>query len=342
MRKSSVRVLALILGLLMVLPAAGFAAEPVKPRVAIVFDVGGLGDQSFNDAAYVGLMRLKDELGYDVGYVESRTPSDYEPNLTMLAREGYDVIWGIGFLLEDAIRKVAMQFPETKFGIIDSAYSDEEYATSLQNVLGVLFKEHEGSFLMGVLAAETTKTNTVGFIGGIQIPVIERFEAGFKAGVWSVDPKITIITNYTGAFDDPAKGKAATDSMIRRKADVVFHAAGGTGLGMIESAEEQGVWAIGVDSDQHHVAPNTVLNSMIKRVDVGVYEGTLMMLEPDFKAHTMVLGLAEAGVGLAPAESNNASPEATAKALEWAEKIAAGEFVVPEFPSEVSRAVTQK
>lgn len=326
----------LTLSLFVLLGATAFAAEaPAKPKVAIVFDVGGLGDQSFNDAAYVGLKRLEAELGAEIRYVESRTPSDYEPNLSMLAREGYDVIWAIGFLLEDAIKKTAVQFPETKFGIIDSAFADEEYEESLHNVLGVLFKEQEGSFLMGVLAAMTTETNTVGFVGGVQIPVIERFEAGFVSGVLSVDPSINIIRNYTGAFDDPAKGKAVTDSMARRKADVVFHAAGATGLGMIESAEEQGIWAIGVDSDQYHVAPKTVLNSMIKRVDVGVFEGTLMMLDPEFKAHTKVFGIAEDGVGLAPEGSNNASEEAIATAQEWASKIVAGEIVVPEFPADV-------
>ncbi|HHY10787.1 MAG TPA: BMP family ABC transporter substrate-binding protein [Firmicutes bacterium] len=329
-----VRVLVFVLGLFVVLGAAGFAKEG-KPRVAIVFDVGGLGDQSFNDAAYVGLMRVKDELGAIVQYVESRTPSDYEPNLSMLAREGYDVIWSIGFLLDDAVRKVAPQFPETRFGIIDSAFDDEEYETTAPNVLGVLFNEHEGSFLMGVLAAMTTETNIVGFVGGIQLPVIERFEAGYKAGVWSINPDITIRTNYTGAFDDPAKGKAAADSMARQGADVIFHAAGATGLGTIESAEEQGIWAIGVDSDQHHVAPDSVLNSMIKRVDNGVFEGTIMMLADDFKGQTVILGLADDGVGLAPTESNNASPEATQAALEWEAKIASGEFIVPEFPAEV-------
>lgn len=332
------KLLVLLAGLFLILSAAGGAAQEAKPRVAIVFDIGGLGDQSFNDSAYVGLMRLKDELGATVQYVESATPSDYEPNLSMLAREGYDVIWSIGFLLEDAVRKTAVQFPETRFGIIDSGFADEEYETILPNVLGVLFKEHEGSFLMGVLAALTTKTNIVGFVGGLELPVIERFEAGYKAGVWSVDPSIEILTNYTGAFDDPAKGKAATDSMVRLRADVVFHAAGATGLGVIESAEEQGIWAIGVDSDQNHLAPQAVLNSMIKRVDVGVFEGTLMMLEPGFKAQTVLLGLKEGAVGLAPEESNNASPEATELALEWARKIASGEYVVSEFMAEVSEA----
>ncbi|NLJ79687.1 MAG: BMP family ABC transporter substrate-binding protein [Firmicutes bacterium] len=336
------RLLVAVLGLVAALSAVGLAADEEQIRVAIVFDVGGLGDQSFNDAAYVGLMKLKDEMGAHTRYVESRTPSDYEPNLSMLAREGYDVIWSIGFLLEDAVRKTAVQYPDTMFGIIDSGFEDEEYAGTLQNVMGVLFKEHEGSFLMGVLAAMTTESNVVGFVGGIELPVIERFEAGYKAGVWSVNPELNILTNYTGAFDDPARGKAAADSMARFGADVIFHAAGATGLGVIESAEEQGIWAIGVDSDQHHVAPDAVLNSMIKRVDVGVFEGTLMMLEPDFKGRTVFLGLAEAGVGLAPAESNNASEEATAAALEWAQKIASGELIVSEFVAEVYGAFDKK
>ncbi|MDI9440955.1 MAG: BMP family ABC transporter substrate-binding protein [Firmicutes bacterium] len=334
------KVLLLVLGLMLVFSSVGFA-EDSAPRVAIVFDVGGLGDQSFNDAAYVGLMRLQEELGADVRYVESRTPSDYEPNLSMLAREGYDVVWAIGFLLEDAVKKIAPQYPETRFGIIDSGFDEEVHATELQNVLGVLFKEHEGSFLVGVLAAETTKTGKVGFVGGIQIPVIERFEAGFKAGVWSVDPDIEIIGNYTGAFDDPAKGKAVTESMIRRGADVIFHAAGATGLGMIEACEEQGVWGIGVDSDQAHVAPNAVLNSMIKRVDVGVFEGTLMLLDPNFKGQTIALGLDVEGVGIVTGDTNNASPEAIAAALEWAERIASGDFVVPEFPSDVYKVINK-
>jgi len=330
-----IKTLGLALGLFFLLTAVGFAQT--NPKVAVVLDVGGLGDQSFNDAAYVGLQRLEEELGLDVRHVESRTPSDYEANLATLAREGYDIVWGIGNMMEDAVRKVAMQFPDTKFGIIDSAYDEEEYATTLSNVLGVLFKEHEGSFLMGVLAAETTETEVVGFVGGVKIPVIERFEAGFKAGVLSVNPNIRILTNYTGAFDDPVRGKAAADSMIRRGADVIFHAAGVTGLGTIEAAEEQGVWAIGVDSDQHHVAPDAVLNSMIKRVDKGVFEGTQMMMDPDFKAQTVYFDLANNGVGLAPSESNNASPEAVRAAEEWAEKIASGEIIVPEHPADVDK-----
>jgi len=263
--------------------------------------------------------------------MESRTPSDYEPNLAALAREGYDVVWGIGFLMADAMKKVATQFPNTRFGIIDSSYTDEEYA-AMKNVLGVVYKEHEGSFLVGVLAALTTKTNKVGFVGGMQFAVIERFEAGFKAGVWKTNPNIQIIVNYTGSFDDPAKGKTVATSMYRQGADVVFHAAGATGIGAIEAAAELGKWAIGVDSNQAHLAPKNVLNSMIKRVDIGVFEGTKMLLDPKFVAHTEEMGIAEGGVGFVTDLSNNASLSAVAKANEWSAKIRAGEYVVPEAP----------
>lgn len=334
------RFLVLSLAVLMLagIAAPGFSAT--APKVGIVFDIGGLGDQSFNDAAYVGLKRLEKELGSKITYIESKTPSDYEPNLASLARQGYDVVWGIGFLMADAVKKVATQYPAVKFGIIDSAYSDDEYK-AMKNVLGVLFKEQEGSFLMGVLAALTTKTNKVGFVGGMDFAVIERFEAGFKAGVWKTDPKIEIFTNYTGAFDDPAKGKTVTLSMFRRGADVVFHAAGATGIGTIEAAAELGKWAIGVDSDQAHLAPKNVLNSMIKRVDVGVFEGTKMLIDPKFVSRTVVLGLIQNGVGMAPEKSNMASKEATAKALEWADIIRKGGYVVPEFRADADKLYTK-
>jgi basic membrane protein A len=334
------RTLSLLLaaGMLLALALPAFSAP--APKVGIVFDIGGLGDQSFNDAAYRGLKKLEKELGATTTYIESRTPSDYEPNLASLARQGYDVVWGIGFLMADAMKKVSQQFPNTRFGIIDNGYSDDEYK-AMKNVLGVLFKEQEGSFLVGVLAALTTKTNIVGFVGGMDFPVIERFESGFKAGVWKTNPKIKILTNYTGSFNDAAKGKIVTMGMYLQNADVVFHAAGQTGLGTIEAAVEQDRWAIGVDSDQHHLGPKNVLNSMIKRVDTGVFEGTKMLLDPKFTGRTVVLGIKEDGVGLAPEASNNASKAATAKALEWAEKIRKGEYVVPEWRADADKLYTK-
>lgn len=330
--------LALAIGMLFALVVPVFSAAP--PKVAIVFDIGGLGDQSFNDAANRGRLMLEEKLGAKTTYIESRTPSDYEPNLAGLARQGYDVIWGIGFMMSDAIKNVSQQFPNTKFGIIDNGYSEEEYK-AMKNVLGVLFKEQEGSFLVGVLAALTTKTNIVGFVGGMDFPVIERFESGFKAGVWKTNPKIKILTNYTGTFNDAAKGKIVTMGMYLQNADVVFHAAGQTGLGTIEAAVEQDKWAIGVDSDQSHVAPNHVLNSMIKRVEVAVFEGTKMLLDPKFASHTVVFGIKDDGVGLAPEASNRASKAATAKALEWAEKIRKGEYVVPEWRVDADKLYTK-
>lgn len=334
--KSLKRALVFLLaaGMLVCMALPAFTAS--APKVGIVFDIGGLGDQSFNDSAYVGLKRLEKELGAKISYIESRTPSDYEGNLASLARDGHDVVWGIGFLMADAVKKVSQQYPNVKFGIIDYGYSDDEYK-AMKNVLGVLYKEHEGSFLVGVLAALTTKTNKVGFVGGMKFAVIERFEAGFKCGVWKTNPDIVILDNYTGAFDDPAKGKTVALSMFRQKADVVFHAAGATGIGVIEAAKENGLWAIGVDSDQAHLAPKNVLNSMIKRVDVGVFEGTKMLLDSKFKSGTKVFGIAEDGVGLAPEASNNASKEATAKANEWAEKIRKGQYVVPEAPPQSAK-----
>ncbi|MCR4425303.1 MAG: BMP family ABC transporter substrate-binding protein [Firmicutes bacterium] len=335
---SSVRralVLSIAALLLVALASPGFASKPLK--VAIVFDIGGLGDQSFNDSAYEGLKRVQKELGAEIAYVESRTPSDYEPNLAMMARSGYDMVWAIGFLMADALEKVAPQFPNTKFGIIDFAYDDAKYAGPLKNVMGVVYKEEEGSFLVGVIAAMTTKTNRVGFLGGMQFPLIEKFEAGFKAGVWKVNPSITILTNYAGSFNDPAKGKTIALSMFRQRCDVIYHASGGTGIGMIEAAKENGFWAIGVDSDQYHLAPKQVLTSMIKRVDVGVFEGTKLMAEGKFKAGTTVLGLAADGVGFAPTTSKYASPAAIAAAEEWASKIKKGEYVVPELPAEAAK-----
>lgn len=331
------RVMAVLIAAVMVvtLVAPGFAAQSKKLRVGIVFDVGGLGDQSFNDSAYRGLLRVQKELGADIRYIESKTPSDYEPNLALLAREGYDMVWAIGFLMADALKNVAKQFPNTKFGIIDNAYDPAEYQKDLKNVISVVYKEHEGSFLIGAIAAMTTKTNKIGFVGGMKFPVIERFEAGFYAGALTVNPKIEIFSNYAGSFNDPAKGKTIALTMFRRGADVVYHASGGTGIGVIEAAKENGFWAMGVDSDQHHLAPKNVLACMIKRVDEGVFQGTKLLADGKFKAGIMELGLAENGVGVCDSAPTTASKEALAKANELAKKIIAGQIKVPSTPAEL-------
>lgn len=298
-------------------------------KFAMVTDVGGLGDQSFNDSAYAGLKRAAEELGAEIQVVESKKMDDYEPNLRSLADQKYDLIWAVGFLMTDALKNVAAQYPDVKFGLIDSV-------VDLPNVMSVTFKEHEGSFLVGVIAAMTTKTKTVGFVGGMQFPLIEKFEAGFKAGVKAVDPAIKVLTAYTGKFDDPGKGKELALAQFSKNADVIYHASGACGIGVIEAAKEKGLWAIGVDSDQNALAPDNVLTSMMKRVDNGVFQGCEAVANGTYEGKVVALGLKEEGVGYAPTTDKNASPEAMAKADEFAAKIADGTLVIPEVPADVA------
>ncbi|AZR74133.1 BMP family ABC transporter substrate-binding protein [Anoxybacter fermentans] len=261
-------------------------------KIGMVTDVGGLGDQSFNDAAYRGLKWLEEEFGVKVTVVESAMMTDYVVNLSSLAEQGYDLVWAIGFLMQDALAEVAELYPDTRFGLIDSV-------VDAPNVASVTFKEHEGSFLVGVLAGLKTKTNKVGFIGGMDFPLIHKFEAGFIAGVKTVNPDAEVIVGYTGVFDDPNKGKELALTQYSQGADIIYHASGACGIGVIKAAEEKGpeYFAIGVDSPQFHLAPDSVLTSMLKRVDVGVYTVSKALIKGEWKAGHIVLGLAENGVG---------------------------------------------
>lgn len=304
-------------------------------RFGMVTDLGGLGDQSFNDSAYEGLKRAKEELGAEIIVVESKAMTDYENNLRNLAEQGYDMIWGIGFLLADAVKNVAEEYPDLTFGLIDSTFNDADgNLVVLPNAMNVLFKEQEGSFLVGVIAALTTKTNIVGYVGGMQIPLIEKFEAGYIAGVRAVNPDIKILSAYTGKFDDPARGKEMAIAQFGQKADVIYHVSGACGLGVIEAAKEQGLWAIGVDSDQNHLAPENVLTSMMKRVDVGVFNGCKTVYDNAFVPGVTTLGLLEEGVGYAPTTSEDVDAEILARVDELAARIIAGEIIVPETPAD--------
>lgn len=327
MRKRLMFVGTLVLALSMMVALSGIGAAKLK--FAMVTDIGGLGDQSFNDSAYAGLKLAESKLGAEVKVLQSKKMEDYVPNLRSLADQKYDMIWAIGFLMTDAVNEVAAQYPEIKFGIIDSVVAQP-------NVESVCFKEQEGSFLVGVIAAMTTKKKVVGFIGGMKLPLIEKFEAGFTAGVRAVDPKIRVLSAYTGKFDDPGKGKELAMAQFSQKADVVYHASGACGIGVIEAAKEKKLWAIGVDSDQYHLAPKNVLTSMMKRVDVGVFSGCQDVANNAFKAgKTVVLGLVEDGVGYAPTTSKNASKKAIAKADYYAGLIKSGKLVVPEKMADV-------
>ncbi len=303
-------------------------------KVAMVTDVGGLGDKSFNDAAYDGLKMLEADMGVEIKVVESSKMEDYVPNLKSLADQKYDMIWAIGFLMTDALAEVAEMYPEQKFGIIDAVVEKD-------NVHSVCFKEEEGSFLVGAIAGVDSNSGKVGFVGGMEFPLIQKFEAGYLAGVKAARPDAKIYTAYAGAFDDPAKGKELAASQFNVGADIVYHAAGGTGLGVISAAKEKGTgyWAIGVDKCQHAEGQvdgkDYVLACMVKRVDMGVYKASKEALEGNFTSGLTLMGLAEEGVGVCEAAKETASAEALAKVEEYTKKIVSGELQVPENPKDV-------
>lgn len=323
-RKRMKKVLSLVLVLMLVLGlAACGAAEAPAATVAVtmITDTGGLGDQSFNDSAWAGLEKAKADLGATTKVLESQTADDYAANLSAAASEGSDLIISVGFLMAEATAAAAAQFPDQKFAIIDST-------VDAPNVAGLTFKEHEGSFLVGVIAGLTTKTNKVGFVGGMQFPLIEKFEYGFKAGVKSVNATAEVLVNYTGVFDNPALGKEAALAQFQQGADVIFHASGACGIGVIEAAGEQGFWAIGVDQDQSALNPKAVLCSMIKRVDNATFLATKGVVDGTFDGANIEFGLAEDGVGYSDL-AGNVPAELVAQADAYKAAIVAGTFAVP-------------
>ncbi|HUY83589.1 MAG TPA: BMP family ABC transporter substrate-binding protein, partial [Steroidobacteraceae bacterium] len=230
----------------------------------MVTDTGGLGDQSFNDGAYRGLLAAKRELHADIAVLQSRSAADYQPNLTVLANKEYDEIFAVGFLMARDLDEVASRFPSRNFAIIDAVVDEP-------NVASITFREQEGSFLAGAAAAMVSKTKTIAFIGGIDIPLLRKFEAGYTAGARQIDPSINVLDKYVGSFDDPAAGKEICGVLLSQQADVIYVAAGKAGLGAIDQIRDRtGVYAIGVDVDQDALLPGKILTSMVKRVDIAV------------------------------------------------------------------------
>jgi len=300
-------------------PADEPEEEPV--RVTMITDTGGLGDESFNDSAYAGLVNAEEEFGVEVSVLESQTADDYGPNLSAAAEEGADLIVSVGFLMQSATAEAAAQFPEQKFAIIDEV-------VDAPNAAGLTFKEHEGSFLTGVIAGLMTETDKVGFVGGMQFALIEKFQYGFEAGVKAVNPDAEIIVNYTGAFDNPQLGKENALAQNQAGADVIYHASGACGIGVIEAAGEQGFWAIGVDMDQSALDPEHVLCSMIKRVDNATYLATKAVVDETFDGSNLVFGLAEEGVGYSD-DAGNVPAEIAEMAENYKAAIIDGVFEVP-------------
>ncbi|MFZ5965743.1 MAG: BMP family ABC transporter substrate-binding protein [Bacillota bacterium] len=318
-------------------PAEQPAEEPKEDfKVGFVTDIGGIDDRSFNQGTYEGVKKYAEEQGWTEGeqykYIQSNEEADYLPNLSAFGDEGYNVVVAAGFLFENAMKEVAPQYTDTNFAIIDMVVEQP-------NVASVVFAEEQGSFLVGVAAAKATKTKKVGFVGGMDFPLIRKFHAGFVAGVKSVDKSIEIIDQYAGDFGNPGAGQQIASTMYEQGVDVIYHAAGGTGNGVINEAKnrvENGeeVWVIGVDKDQYEdgklaSGKSVVLTSMMKRVDVAAYNMVEAAQKGEFPGGKVTaLTLKEDGVGI-PAENPNLSPEIVDEINSFKAKIVNGELTVP-------------
>ncbi len=310
------------------------ASALAGPKIAIVFDKGGKDDKSFNSSAYEGAMEAKKKLGASIKYVEAPDANSFEPMLKAFAKKDYDLIIAIGVSQSDALAKVAPQFPDKKFLIVDAE-------VKAPNVITALFQEHEGAYLVGAAAALKSKTGVVGFVGGMDIPLIRRFQMGFEAGVKKVNPKAKVIVNYIGvtgdAWHNPPKAKELAFSQIAAKADVIFHAAGASGAGLFDAVEEKGaqggIYAIGVDSNQNWVKPGKVLTSMLKRVDRVVFDVIADIGAGKFTAGTRHFGLKDAGIDYAVDEHNASLMDAAMRAKLDAIKaeIVSGKIKVPDY-----------
>lgn len=313
-------------------------------KFALILATGGLGDQSFNDLTYEGMVRAKEELGISFDFVEPKEISDYEIYQSEMAVSGdYDLIVCVGFDQADALTRVATDYPEQKFVIIDMV-------VDMPNVASYVSKEHEGSFLVGALAGllklegknELLNDKRVtGVVGGMNIPLICKFVAGYMAGVKYVNPEMKVLYDYVGGWTDPTTAKEIALSMHRMGADIVYHAAGGSGLGVFQAAKQEKFMAIGVNSNQNHIEPDYIVASMLKRVDHATFESVKSVLNNSFQPGFHSLGVKEGGVGYTVEKSNiKVSDEIIRRIEELKEKIRSGEIVVPEKIDEVDDFLT--
>ena len=337
------RLLALLVAINLVVFVAGwamFGSGPPKAgsgvKVGIVFDVGGKNDKSFNEAAYRGLEKARLELGVETTYIEPSEGADRETAMRTLAARGYHLVIGVGFIFSPDIERLAKQFPNTKFACVDYAPSDG--VGVIPNLAGLTFREQDGSFLVGAIAGLLTRTKTVGFVGGMKIPLIGKFEAGYVAGVKHVCPACRVLSAYAGsdpkAFADPPLGQDLASAQYSKGADIIFHAAGKTGDGVFAAARQRRARAIGVDSDQHDTAPCCIVTSMVKRVDTAVVDLIKELAAKQWHGGIRELGLRENGVGFIAEEKNRflLPIDVVAKANKLREQIIAGEIKVPDKP----------
>ncbi|MGC2235393.1 MAG: BMP family ABC transporter substrate-binding protein [Pyrinomonadaceae bacterium] len=342
--KSKIVLFLIIVSCLFLASSCGTRTEAMKQcqiKVGIVFDIGGKNDRSFNAAAWEGVKRAEKDLPICLYDVEPGNPTSIEPAMRAFAEKNFDLIIGVGFAQGPIMQKVADDYPNIKFAIVDGVIFEADGKTPKQNVASLVFREHEGSFLVGMIAASKSKTGVLGFIGGMDIPLIHRFETGYEEGARYINPNIKVVDNYVGvtdgAWNNPGKGKELALSQIEKGADVIFTAAGNSGLGAFDAVEQYGKtngeankFVIGVDSNQNGVKPGFVLTSMVKRVDNAVYDAVKEVLGGGFKGGFHVFGLDKDGVAYMMDDNNKSliSPDVIAKAEEAKKKIIAGEIKV--------------
>ncbi|MDY3918687.1 MAG: BMP family ABC transporter substrate-binding protein [Candidatus Limivivens sp.] len=306
-------------------------AEGEEFKVGLVTDVGGVNDGSFNQSAWEGLQRAADELGIEANYLESSTDSDYTPNIETFMDEEYDLIISVGYMLADATRAAAEANPDCRFAIIDDS------TIELDNVTCLMFRQEQASYLVGYVAGLMTETNNIGFVIGMTNETMNQFGYGYCAGALDANPDITIQQFNANSFADSAMGKTSANTAITNGADIIFHAAGATGLGVIEACQEAGIYAIGVDSDQSSIAPNTVITSAMKRVDNSVYDCVKELIDGSLEGGVKVYDLAAGGVDIAPTQ-DLLTEEVIAAVDEVKEKIISGEITVPSTQEEFEAA----
>jgi basic membrane protein A and related proteins len=313
------------------LAAAGCARVHARPQpgqltLGMVTDVGGLGDKSFNDSAYNGLLQAQSSLRAFIKVLQSKSAADYQPNLTVLSEARYGMIYAVGFLMGDDLQQVAQQFPAERYAIIDDVVAEP-------NIVSVTFKEEDGSFLAGALAAMVSHTHHLAFIGGQDIPLIRKFEAGFIAGAREIDPNVKVDVKYAGSFDDVPAGKEIANILFGGGADIIYTAAGKVGLGAIDAVKSRppGYYIIGVDNDQDALAPGKILTSMVKHVDVAVFTVAKALKDHHPLDGHIVLGLRDGGISLTDFRYTRAAvtPQMTARLARLREELISGTIVAP-------------
>jgi hypothetical protein len=316
--------------------AGSKATAKSELKIGLITDVGGIHDHSFNETSWKGMEKAKEDFGVEINYLESKTDADYSSNIESFVDEDYDLIVCVGFKLAEATKKAAESHPDKKFAIIDDATN-----ASLPNVTCLTFKQEQASYLVGYVAGLVTKKNNVGFVLGMGSEMMHKFGYGYLAGVYAANPKATVQQIDANSFADPAIGKTSATTMITNGADVIFHAAGGTGVGVIQACQENKISAIGVDTDQSSLAPDTVITSAMKRVDNAVYDSVKQLVEGTLKGGEVVYDLSKGGVDIAPT-TNLLSEDVLKKVEEVKAKILSGEIVVPGTKAEFEKEFGDK